>query len=98
MQVIIEGQQNTEEAVESLSSILNLFKERYGIENFRGITVDLGLVNGQGVNVELIDPASLEVYKTLEVRESEMLFKKRRAMTPLKLIVDNTKRKKTEHG
>lgn len=94
MQIIIQGKKTTEEAVENLLNILTLFKDRYGIENFLDITVDLGLVNNQGINVELIDPASLEVYKRLEVCDSEMLFKKQCADTQLKLVVDNTRKKK----
>lgn len=90
MEIIFQGTQTTDEATENLISILNLFKERYGIENFRNIKLALSLMDTQGDSVELIDPVTSEAFATLEVYKSRKLFDNKHGKKHLKLIVDNT--------
>ena len=90
MEIIFRGRQTTEEASVSLINMLNLFKERYGIENFCDIKLDLSLVDHQGDAVDLVDPVTSEVFATLEVYKSRQLFDIEREKKHLKLVVDNT--------
>lgn len=90
MDIVFRGRQTTEEALASLIGILNLFKERYGIENFCDIKLGLSLVDKQGDTVDLVDPVTSEVFATLEVYKSRQLFDAQQQKKHLKLIVDNT--------
>lgn len=93
MQVIFQGEQNSEEMVESLLSIVKLFRERYGINNFREMKLSMVLMDEQGDDVELVDSRTAEVFRVFEVYKSGAAIKPVSSIkTPnLKLVIDNTK-------
>ncbi len=92
MQVIFKGEQNTSETVESLQNIIKLFRERYGICNFRELKLSMVLMDSQGDDIELVDSRTTEVFRVFEVYKSGESIKPISSLkTPeLKLVVDNT--------
>ena len=90
MDIILKGQHNGEETVESLEQVLHLFKERYQVDGFREIHLTVTLVDEQGDEVELIDSESNQAYRVFEVYRQgyELLGKK--GLPMLQLVVDNT--------
>ncbi len=93
MQIIFQGSQTSEEAADSMLSILKLFKDKYGIHNFRELHLNVTLLDEQGNDVELIDATTSEIYGVFEVYKSTVLAQEpvSRKAPRLKLIVDNTK-------
>jgi hypothetical protein len=96
MHVVFQGYQTTEQAAESLLSILKMFKDRYGITHFREMRLNMTLQDNQGEDVELVDAATSEVLGVFEVYKSgEAPLPKFAANQPrhpeLRLVVDNTK-------
>lgn len=89
MEIIFQGKQSMEDTAESVVSVLNLFKQRYGIESFRQLHLNVTLVDEQGDDVELIDSETSEVFKVFEIcRDDEQ---RRQSTSPnLQLVVDNT--------
>ena len=92
MQIKFHGQQNTEEAMESIVSMFKLFEDRYGICDFRELNLDLVLMNHEGDDVELIDAGSSEVLDIFEVYQSDNEIKPQYKKPELSLVVDNTKK------
>lgn len=92
MQVIFKGEQNTDETVESLQNIIKLFRERYGICNFRELKLSMVLMDQQGDDIELVDSRTTEVFRVFEVYRSGESIKpiSSNRKPELKLIVDNT--------
>lgn len=92
MDIIFQGLHNTEEAAESLLSVLRLFRERYHIEQFREIHLAVTLVDEQGEDVELVDSDTSQVYRVFEVyRKGHELSTGRVNRPSLQLVVDNTR-------
>ena len=92
MDIVLQGQHTGEETVESLVSVLQMFKDRYHIQQFREIHLTLTLVDDEGVEVELIDNETSQVYRMFEVyRQGQELTPGRRINSFLKLVVDNTR-------
>ena len=91
MDIILQGQHRGEDAVESFTRVLKLFKERYGIHAYREIHLSLILIDEQGDEVELVDSKSNEAYRTFEVYRNEFEFRGQQGVPFLKLVVDNTK-------
>lgn len=93
MQVIFQGEQSSEEMVESLLSIVRMFKERYGIEHFRELQLSMTLMDTQGDEVELVDSRTSEVFRVFEVYKSgdEIKPLQKKSKPQLQLVVDNTK-------
>lgn len=93
MDIIFQGKHDNEEAIESLASVLRLFKDRYHISQFREIHLTITLVDDQGDDVELVDNETDQVYRTFEIyREGHELI--RRAGPPrLRLVVNNVAKK-----
>jgi hypothetical protein len=101
MQIIFQGQQSGQEAVESLLSVISLFCERYGIDSFQDMELNFGIVDAQGDEVELIDPMTSEVFAIFEVscaKNHTRLIEMKSTQKPkvtrghLQLVVDNTKK------
>ena len=90
MDIIFQGKHNSEEAAESLASVLRLFKDRYHIEQFREIHLTVTLVDEYGDDVELVDSETSQAYRSFEVcrKGDELSCGKKKAF--LKLVVDNT--------
>ena len=92
MDIIFQGKHNTEEAAENLLHVLRLFKERYHIEQFREMHLTLTLLDDTGVDVELVDTDTAEVYRFFEVQKKGHELSARRYNRPvLQLVVDNTR-------
>lgn len=92
MDIIFQGLHNSEEAAESLLSVLRLFKERYHIENFREMHLSVTLVNDLNEDVELVDNETAKTYRVLEVqRHGCELTTGRRTSPMLQLVIDNTR-------
>jgi len=90
MHIKFHGHHTTNEAVDSIAGILKLFAERYGIQDFNDLDLDLTLENAQGEKLELKDMDRdqvldvFEVYKT--IKDVDLI-----PNSPhLKLVVDNT--------
>lgn len=99
MQILFHGDHSAEEAAESLLSILKLFRDRYSIDNYRGMNLNVTLLNEEGEDVELVDIGSSEVLGVFEVYksgvdESNGAIPHDRGVPHLKLVVDNTKKHK----
>ena len=93
MQIIFQGKHDTDEAVDSLASILNLFKERYAIHGFSAMHLNVTLLDTENKEVELVDVATSEVLAVFEVQQSQMHCIPIRSKRHLSLVVDNTKPK-----
>lgn len=91
MDIILQGQHNGDEAVESLERVLKLFKDRYHISAFSEIHLSVTLVDDQGDIVELVDSESNEAYRVFEVYRDGYELAGRRGIPLLQLVVDNTK-------
>ncbi|MDI1351854.1 MAG: hypothetical protein PSV35_03650 [bacterium] len=91
MDIILQGQHDSQETVQSLDRVLQLFKERYSIKNFREIHLSVTLVDEQGDDVELIDSDTNQPYRIFEVYRQGYELTGRRGIPMLQLVVDNTK-------
>lgn len=91
MDIIFQGNHNSEEAAESLLTVLRLFKERYHIEQFREMHLTVTLVDEQGDDVELVDSETSQTYRTFEVYRKGYELTGRRGQAMLQLVVDNTR-------
>lgn len=91
MDIIFQGTHNSEEAAESLLSVLRLFKERYHIGQFREMHLTVTLVDDQGDDVELIDSETSQAYRIFEVYRKGYELSGRRGQPMLQLVVDNTR-------
>ena len=93
MDIIFQGNHSSQEAVESLLSIIRLFEERYGIEHFREMQLKMTLVDEQGDDVELVDNETAEIFRIFEIYKSEEEEKciHLNQQSPLRLVVDNTR-------
>ncbi|MBA2652355.1 MAG: hypothetical protein H0U73_08835 [Tatlockia sp.] len=91
MDIIFQGKHNSEEAAESLLSVLRLFKERYKIDQFREMHLTVTLVNAQDEDVELIDSETSQPFRIFEVYRTGYELNGRRGRPMLQLVVDNTR-------
>lgn len=91
MDIILQGQHNGDEAVESLANVLRMFKERYHIKEFREIHLTVTLVDEFGDEVELVDSDTSQAYRFFEVFREGHELSSRRPNPALKLVIDNTK-------
>lgn len=91
MDIILQGQHNSDEAVESLERVLQLFKERYQINDYCEIHLNVTLIDDQGDIVELVDSDTNQPYRVFEVYRKGYELTGRRGIPMLHLVVDNTK-------
>lgn len=91
MDIILQGQHNGDEAVESLKRVLKLFKDRYHISQFSEIHLAVTLIDDQGDVVELVDSESNQAYRVFEVHREGYELEGRSGVPFLQLVVDNTK-------
>ena len=91
MDIILQGQHNSDEAVKSLERVLQLFKERYHINGYNEIHLTLTLLDEQGDEVELVDSETNQPYRVFEVYRKGYELTGRRGLPMLQLVVDNTK-------
>lgn len=90
MDIILQGQHNADEMVQSFERVLKLFKERYQVDGFREIHLTVTLVDEQGDEVELIDSDSNQAYRIFEVYRQGYELAGRKGIPLLKLVIDNT--------
>lgn len=90
MDIILQGQHNDIETVESLERVLKLFKDRYQINGFREIHLTVTLVDEQGDEVELVDSETNQPYRIFEVYRKGYELEGRKGIPMLQLVVDNT--------
>lgn len=90
MDIILQGQHNSDEMVQSLDRVLKLFKERYQVEGFREIHLTVTLLDSAGDEVELIDSESNQAYRIFEVYRQGYELAGRKGIPILQLVVDNT--------
>lgn len=92
MEIIFQGKHTENEAIESLSSVIKLFKDRYHINQFREMHLVVTLVDRNGQDVELVDGETEQVYRYFEVyREGETVKPNKSKNAALKLVIDNTR-------
>jgi|GEM_PF-1015042 len=110
MEIIFHGQHSGEEAADSLVSILRLFKDRYAIDSFAELTLNITLLDENGENIELVDATTSEVLGAFEVYQAndsdldEGEHGERKQLpnpekgdkkhAHIRLVVDNTKKSK----
>lgn len=92
MDIILQGQHNSDEAVESLEKVMKLFKDRYQIDKYKEIHLSVTLVDAQGDEVELIDSETNQPYRIFEVYRQGYELAGRKGIPLLELVVDNTKK------
>ncbi len=92
MEIIFQGKHSEDEAIESLSSVIKLFKDRYHIKQFSEMHLVVTLVDENGEDVELVDGETDQVYRYFEVfREGQSVAPRSgQKNAALKLIIDNT--------
>ncbi|HAT7071600.1 TPA: hypothetical protein JAN90_02170 [Legionella pneumophila] len=90
MDIILQGQHNAIETVESLERVLKLFKERYQVDGYREIHLTVTLVDEQGDEVELVDSETNQPYRIFEVYRKGYELAGRKGIPMLQLVVDNT--------
>lgn len=90
MDIILQGQHNAIETVESLERVLKLFKDRYQVNGFREIHLTVTLVDEQGDEVELVDSETNQPYRIFEVYRKGYELGGRKGIPMLQLVVDNT--------
>lgn len=91
MDIILQGQHEGQEALESLERVLQLFKDRYSINGYREIHLTVTLLDEQGEEVELIDSDTHQPYRVFEVYRAGYEFSGKKGVPMLQLVVDNTK-------
>ncbi len=91
MEIIFQGRLDNDEAVESLESVIRLFKNRYHISQFREMHLSVTLVDNHGEDVELIDNETEEVYRVFEVCREGHELTKPAGRPSLKLVINNTR-------
>lgn len=92
MEIIFQGRHDSDEAAESLLSVIRLFKERYHIGQFREMHLSVTLVDDQGEDVELVDTETAEAYRTFEVYRQGHEQARLAGRPGLKLVIDNTRK------
>ena len=91
MDIIFNGEHDSNEAGEYLMSVLRLFRERYHVGHFKEMHLSVTLLDDQGEIVELVDTKTEQVYRTFEVCRSGDELRTNRPSHQLKLVVDNTR-------
>ena len=91
MEIIFEGRHDSDEAAESLLSVLRLFKDRYHIGQFREMHLSVTLVDTDGQDVELVDSQTAEAYRVFEVCRDGHALAQTSGKPALKLVIDNTR-------
>ena len=91
MEIIFKGRHDSKEAVDSLESVIRLFKDRYHISQFREMHLSVTLVDGEGEDVELVDSETAEVYRIFEVCRNGHEMTRALGKPKLKLVIDNTR-------
>ena len=66
MDIILHGNLDNDETAQGLTSVLRMLHERYHINSFREIHLEVTLVDEQGNDVELVDNKTNEVYRIFE--------------------------------
>lgn len=92
MDIILQGQHDIQETVQSLDRVLHLFQERYSINGFSEIHLTLTLLDASGEEVELIDSETHQPYRIFQVYRKGYELKGRKGSPILHLVVDNTKK------
>lgn len=90
MEIIFQGNHDSTEAVERLMHVIQMFKERYHIHQFREIHLRLTLMDEHGDEVELIDSETQQAYRVFEVHQEKATLQTRPIAPYLRLVVDNT--------
>lgn len=90
MEIIFEGRHDSDEAVESILSVIRLFKERYHIGQFREMHLSVTLVDDCGEDIELVNSETDEAYRVFEVHRNGKEEVKVKGKPKLKLVIDNT--------
>ena len=91
MEIIFQGRHDSDEASESLLSIIRLFRERYHIGQFREMHLSVTLVDEKGEDIELIDSETAEAYRIFEVCRQGHEQARISGRPALKLVIDNTR-------
>lgn len=91
MDIILQGEHEGHEALESLERVMHLFKERYHIQGYKEIHLTVTLVDEHGDEVELIDSDTHQAYRIFEVYRAGYELSGKKGVPMLQLVVDNTK-------
>lgn len=97
MEIIFQGQQDSDDAIKSLKGIIQLFKERYQIHQFREIHLSVTLVDDTGNDVELVDSETNQAFRVFEVYQQLPVAKKSSGRPSLKLVINNADEKSINH-
>lgn len=93
MKIIFKGDLANSEAADGFYSIMNLFKDRYGIDFFRGMTVTMTMLDSDGEEVELVDAETCQVFDLFEISKAGHIRQRSsQEKEGIRLVVDNTKK------
>ncbi|MCX7115310.1 MAG: hypothetical protein NTW08_05330 [Gammaproteobacteria bacterium] len=95
MDIIFKGKHTGDELVDSMLSVVRLFKKQYHVPQFREVHLTVTLIDETGHDVELVDNQSETIYRTFEVyrQNSELRGVESSSQAPfVRLVVDNTKK------
>lgn len=91
MDIIVHGEQSTEEAIQTIAKVLRMFKERYQIGGYKEMHLNVVLLDEQRDEVELMDSQTKQIYRIFEVLpQGPVLSTGRRVYPQLRLVVDNS--------
>lgn len=88
MEIIFHGRHDSQEAADSLSSMIRLLQESYHIEGFREMHLSITLLDESGIDVELVDSETDEAYRVFEVYHQTNEVPRKRKRPQLKLVID----------
>lgn len=91
MHIQIDGTHNKDELIEQFSTILQLFLQRYHVQQFREVHLDFTLIDREGEDVELVDNATDQPYRTMRICEQNPIKDAPSCHPPLQLIINNAK-------
>ena len=90
MEIIFHGKHDSQDAANSLASIIRLLDERYHIHHVREMHLSVTLMDDEGLDVELVDSETDEAYRTFEIYREGCDLIREKGRPALKLVIDNT--------
>ena len=94
MNIVFRGKHTSTELLESISSVLGLLTEKYNVDNYIDINLQVRLLDHEDQDVDLIDVKTFEPITVFEVYKSANDAKVTQDKSNLTLVIDNTKESK----
>ncbi|NQY41857.1 MAG: hypothetical protein HRT87_00700 [Legionellales bacterium] len=91
MKIVFRGKHTSTELLESISSVLGLLTDKYNVDKFIDINLEVRLLDHEEHDVDLIDIKTFEPITVFEVYKSANDAKVMQDKSNLTLVIDNTK-------